>query len=256
MPTPLELVEKAVASLDALERLIKRKTSNQIKTAQEKDNIKAVAITWFESFRPLLVQSIDGTLLTPLDNAYNQLLEFCDKSTSRRKYKEHVKTLKIEMTRLRSQITVLMSSGRILINQKPDFSRLINDANMLSIIDRRWEETINCLDRAPLEALLLARIDKEADKSKVVKARSAPRDSKTGRTKTIYEWTLDAYINVSFELGWITRPQKDIGVVLRDYRNFIHPREELKQAIRVEPDDARMYWAIFSTMAQQIVNCV
>lgn len=43
-------------------------------------------------------------------------------------------------------------------------------------------------------------------------------------------------IDVACALGWISTDAKKFGHALRDYRNFIHPRELMKAS---KPPDAR-----------------
>jgi len=43
--------------------------------------------------------------------------------------------------------------------------------------------------------------------------------------------SLAAYLDVGHELKWITRSGKDVGVVLRDYRNYVHPEKERAHAV-------------------------
>jgi hypothetical protein len=127
------------------------------------------------------------------------------------------------------------------------------------------EQIIKCLEcNAPLaatimmggllEALFLARTNKLTNKSPVYKAKSAPLDSKTGKVVPLDKWMLNSFIEVGAELGWIRKPAKDIGIVLRDYRNFIHPERELRTGFTLEKDDALMFWQIFSQVSQQIIN--
>src|SRR5437773_1848747 len=104
---------------------------------------------------------------------------------------------------------------------------------MQTILTNRWYECVTCVEAgAPLaavvmmggllEGLLLARINQLTDKSPVFKAASAPRD-RTGTPLKLNEWGLKNYIDVAYEVGWISQTTKDVGEVVRDYRNYIHP---------------------------------
>ena len=106
---------------------------------------------------------------------------------------------------------------------------------------------------AILEALLLARINKMADKSSVFSSKCAPKD-KGGKTRPLQEWTLNSYIDVAHDLRWIGKASRDIGIVLRDYRNFIHPEKELSQGISVSEPDCRMFGAILVALAEEIIK--
>jgi len=265
MSTTLDVIEQAIDSVNKLTRTLSRSQSQQVRAAPELINIKAIAAIWFKSQSPFLNHLAGAALLGPIDKIYNELLEYSEKSTSRAKYKLHLKALKAELVRLRAQVNILTTSGQVPVRQKPDFSELVSDKALLSILDRRWDETLYCIDGAPLaavvmigallETLLLSRIEREMNKAPLFRLQCTPKD-KTGKPKPLTQWKLDNYINACYELGWIRKPIKDVCIILRDYRNLIHPREELNQRIHLNSDDARMYWAIISNMADQIINSV
>jgi hypothetical protein len=68
------------------------------------------------------------------------------------------------------------------------------------------------------------------------------------------EWGLKNYIDVAHELGWITKTTKDIGEIVRDYRNYIHPQKEFSHGITLEPGDSRMLWEIAKSITLQIIK--
>jgi hypothetical protein len=104
-----------------------------------------------------------------------------------------------------------------------------------------------------LEALLLARVNSETDKQAVFKAASAPRD-KGGKTKPLPEWMLKNYIDVVQELGWISVSAKDVGEVLRDYRNYIHPFKQVSHGVVLGMDDASLLWEVSKAITRQVVK--
>ena len=71
---------------------------------------------------------------------------------------------------------------------------------------------------------MLARVNQLKDKTPLFKAASAPKD-KTGAPLKLNEWGLKNYLDVAHELAWISKTTKDVGEVVRDYRNYIHPVE-------------------------------
>lgn len=60
--------------------------------------------------------------------------------------------------------------------------------------------------------------------------------NKAGQVRPIEEWNLSNLIEVSVELGVIGKTAKDASWALKDFRNFIHPYNVLKQSAR--PDAA------------------
>lgn len=140
----------------------------------------------------------------------------------------------------------------------PDFSPLISDTEMQLIINNRWIECTLCINAsAPLaatvmmggllEAILLARINRETDKTAIFTSRSAPKD-KTNKVKVLKEWTLNDYIQVVHELSWVTVSAKDISTILREYRNYIHPHKQHSNGVHLHDDDALLFWEITKGM--------
>jgi hypothetical protein len=137
---------------------------------------------------------------------------------------------------------------------------------MHAILLARWVECAACLKaEAPLaatvmmggllEALLLARINRENDKEFIFKARSAPKDGQ-GKTKQLKDWMLSDYIRVVHEVKWVSVSVKDVGEVLRDYRNFIHPYKQFTHGVHLTPDDAMLFWELSKTIARQVIRSV
>ena len=145
------------------------------------------------------------------------------------------------------------------------FTPLITDAKMQVILQSRWQECVICVKNGAslgatvmmgglLEGLLLARINQLTDKAPVFTATAAPKDKKTGKTQPLPFWGLKDFIDVAHELGWITTTAKNIGDVLRDYRNYIHPQKELSNGVSLAPGDAEMLWNIAKTMITQVLK--
>jgi hypothetical protein len=105
-----------------------------------------------------------------------------------------------------------------------------------------------------LEALLLARVNAEPNKAAVFTAKGAPKEKATGKALPLKEWMLRAYLDVAHELGWISQSAKDVGEVLRDYRNYIHPYKELSHGVVLTTDDAAVLWDVAQSIAKQLVR--
>lgn len=105
-----------------------------------------------------------------------------------------------------------------------------------------------------LEGLLLAKINQLTDKSIVFSSAAAPVDKRTGKSLPLKEWGLKNFIDAAFELLWITKTTKDVGEVLRDYRNYIHPQKEFSHGIVLAAGDAQMLWEVSKGMARQLLN--
>ncbi len=87
----------------------------------------------------------------------------------------------------------------------------------------------------------------------VFTAKAAPK-GKGGSTRPLKEWGLKDYLDVAHELGWIRQSAKDVGQVLRDYRNYIHPEKERSHGISLQASDASMFLVVFCSVAEQIIQ--
>ena len=134
---------------------------------------------------------------------------------------------------------------------------------MQKILASRWDECIRCVEgNAPLaavvmmggllETLLLSKINKLTNPAPVFTAKFAPRNPK-GQTLSLKEWALSNYIDVAHELKWITQTEKDLGVVLRDYRNFIHPFKQKTYGVFLQQSDARILWELCKSISKQLI---
>jgi hypothetical protein len=135
---------------------------------------------------------------------------------------------------------------------------------MRDILARRWYECRRCVDAEAhlaaivmmgglLEALFVARANKMPDKRSLINAKSAPKDSNTGKTRNYQEWMLDSYINVAFELKWITQSAKEVSDILKEYRNYVHPEKELRHGVILSFNDSSMFWQVTKELVRQLL---
>lgn len=257
-------IELALGEIDRLRRLLKKSSTAQVRSADECAVVKATALAWFNSHRGQIASLVDTTLLRATDAAYRRLIEGSDRATARATYVSVLKDLRSTLIELRS--STLSGAGPVTntSDQAPDFSPLIADVQMRTLLTERWTECLKCLSAdAPLaatvmmggllEALLLGRIHRETNKAPIFQASGAPRD-KNGQTKALPEWMLKNYIDVAHELGWISISARDVGEVLRDYRNYVHPFKQLSHGIRLTSDDAVLLWEICKAISRQVTR--
>jgi hypothetical protein len=203
-------------------------------------------------------------LLQDVDDLYKDIISSSDRSCSRQKYDEKIKTIKGELSEIRGYALTPTTSPRHTTDDPPDFSPLITDQKMKQILERRWSECYRCVEAdAPLaatvmmggllEALLLARINKETNKEQIFGGSKAPKDKKTGKPWPLKEWTLRHYIDVAHELNWISHSVRDVGSILREYRNYVHPQKELSHGVIIRKNDAILFWEISKNIARQLL---
>lgn len=270
MEEPLKILQNAINGAEHLLKFVNKRGGNQVRTQEEKQIIMATVYTYTNNYRPCFFAWESNPSLLSLDKYYSLLLKYSAKNTSRTKYKGAIKELKSRLVNFRSEI---FADPKLKIEKAvvsmPDFSLLVSDEKMQSILHRRWDEIMNCLNNnnpAPLsatimmggvlEALFIARINKLSDKKSIFKLKTVPKDSRMGTPMPFSDWTLNDYIEVANEMSWIRRPARDIGKILRDYRNLIHPERELSSGIVIEIQDAQMFLPVFTQLANQIVLSV
>lgn len=114
--------------------------------------------------------------------------------------------------------------------------------SLLPILEYRLAEAIRCMNAdAPLavifhcgsilEGLLLGVAS--ANPQQFNQAPNSPKD-KTGQVKQFHEWTLAQFIDVACEVGHLKLDVKKFSHALRDFRNYIHPYEQM--SARFNPD--------------------
>lgn len=267
-----EAIHSAITEAKTLRERIKKKKSSPQVRGQEKDIIRATALAWFNNHRKALMTVFSDTDLAEIDKAYQEILLASHKDSARSKYVSVLKSIFTLLAEFRAVNVVKLSTAphdapeAASQDLPPDFTPLVKDQQMKTLLEKRWTECNLCVSAgAPLativmvggflEGLLLGRIHRETNKAPIFTAKAAPRDN-LGKTRTLNEWTLQNYIDVAHELKWITVTTKDVGDVLRDYRNYIHPYKELSQQVSLTSRDGALLWVIGKTIARQVLSSV
>jgi hypothetical protein len=264
-------IETAIAEIENLRKVIRQQISKQVQSEDEKQIAKATAHAWFNNHRITIIAFVGADAINDLDGQYRGLMAAAARSSLRTKYGDAIKGIKKSLASLQTDHVLALAtppataaSPPATADTPPAFMPLIADPKMQVILQKRWQECVICVKAgAPLgatvmmggilEGLLLARINQLPNQAPVHAAKAAPRD-KAGKTLPLKDWTLKDFIDVAHELTWITTTAKDIGVVLRDYRNYIHPQKELSHGIGLTPGDADMLWNIAKNMITQVLK--
>lgn len=83
------------------------------------------------------------------------------------------------------------------------------------------------------------------------KANSAPKD-KNGKVKPYSLWTLQNYIDVSYELGFLLEDTRAFSHVLRNFRNYIHPNAQINQKFIPDIHTAELCFQVLKAAIYQI----
>ncbi len=211
--------------------------------------------------------ALSGDLLSAIDDEYRELLAASEKATLRTRHLAQLKRIKSGLARIQSDHVLSLSTTRKdqreTSDTAPHFAPLVTDTKMQMILGNRWKECVNCVENgAPLaaavmmggmlEGLLLARVNQLQDKSRVFTAASSPKD-RAGTPLPLKEWGLSNFLDVAHELQWISKATKDVGSVVREYRNYIHPQKEYS-GMSISSEDAKMLWGIAKSVARQVLK--
>ena len=142
------------------------------------------------------------------------------------------------------------------------FNDLVDDPKLIKVLEFRWNEIEICslngahlsaiiLLGSILEGVLLFIVQKNPKESNMCK--SAPKDKNMNVLK-FKNWTLETLINVTHECGWIGKDVKDFNIILRDYRNLVHPRKQMDDNSFPNEDTCRICVDVVHAALNDIKN--
>ena len=160
-------------------------------------------------------------------------------------------------------VSVSPAAAHARAEPAPDFSSLTSDPEMSAILARRWDECVKCVGAKAhlaaivmmgglLEALFVFRAKQLPDKALLFAARATPQ--RDGRPLPLHEWTLARYLQVGYELGWITPSARDVANVLGEYRNYVHPDKEHRHGVELGHEDSALWWGITKSLVAQLIT--
>ena len=130
----------------------------------------------------------------------------------------------------------------------PNIELLPIDAKAVPIVQSRLAEaraglktgaylSVVILCGSVLEAVLLSAAQKQPEPFN--RAKAAPKDT-AGNTKKLHEWSLAQLIDAASELGMVGLDVKKFSHGLRDFRNFIHPNEQIRLGFNPDEHTAKL----------------
>lgn len=118
--------------------------------------------------------------------------------------------------------------------QNISIKKLTIDPNLVPVLESRLAEAQHCLTSAPLATIFLCGSILEGillgvalqSPKEFNQAANSPKD-KDNKVKQFQEWSLAQFIDVAHELGALKLDVKKFSHGLRDFRNYIHPYQQL-----------------------------
>lgn len=193
------------------------------------------------------------SVLDKLIDDFNKILAF-DKWKIKREHSEII-FQKLDKVVIETQTqTTDIKEEDFLSQEFKDLSidKIGLDGSVTEVLNYRFAEIKICLEReAPLSAIFLIGSSLEGILLGVAlknikefnQANSSPKD-KEGKVKQFPMWTLSNFIDVAFELKLLNQDVKKFSHTLRDFRNYIHPYEQMSSNFQPDKHTAKICWQV------------
>lgn len=133
--------------------------------------------------------------------------------------------------------------------------------NVTQILESRIDEIKKCFSSnshlsiiimagSVLEGLLLGvalKLPKEFNQ-----AGATPKNPADNKPKQFYDWTLNDFINVAYELKLLDEDVKKFSHALRDFRNFIHPFQQMSTGFNPTQHTAKICFQVLKAAIFQL----
>lgn len=145
----------------------------------------------------------------------------------------------------------------------PDFINLALPHGLGDVLADRWDQAQRCINAAAylaativmgsmLEGILRAVLERNPREANLSKA--APVDRETGKPLLFAKWSLSDMINVAHELGWLDRDVHAFSHALREFRNLVHPYEQLRLGTYPDRDTCDICWLVVQAAANDLAE--
>lgn len=145
----------------------------------------------------------------------------------------------------------------------PDFLRLTLEPGLGEILADRWEEAKRCFNAeayvasmiimgSMLEGMLLAVLQRFPSEGN--KCKAAPINPNTCKVKYFADWSLSDMINVAHEANWIDLDVKKFSHSLREFRNLIHPYQQMVIKTSPDKDTCEISWLVVQAAANDLAR--
>ncbi len=145
----------------------------------------------------------------------------------------------------------------------PDFLSLKLEPGLGEILADRWEQAQKCMIAeaylaatiimgSMLEGMLVSIFQKFPEDGN--RCKSAPLDQRTGKVKYFADWSLSDMINVAHEVGWLDLDVKKFSHSLREFRNLIHPYQQMIVKAFPDKDTCEISWLVVQAAANDLAK--
>ncbi|MBF0106231.1 MAG: hypothetical protein HQM16_12995 [Deltaproteobacteria bacterium] len=144
----------------------------------------------------------------------------------------------------------------------PNIQKLPVEALAVSIIENRLAEALKALRAGAylsviflcgsvLEAVLLGAAQK--DPARFNQASASPKAS-DDTVKRLHEWNLSQFIDVASEIGLLKPDVKKFSHGLRDFRNYIHPYQQMASGFTPDEHTAKVCFQVLKAALASVAG--
>lgn len=83
---------------------------------------------------------------------------------------------------------------------------------------------------------------------------SSPKNRDTKKVLPFHQWTLSNFIDVAHNIGILGLDVKKFSHSLRDFRNYIHPYEQMSSGFSPDIDTAKISWQVLQAAISDLIN--
>ncbi len=134
------------------------------------------------------------------------------------------------------------------------------DSPITGVLSQRLDEIKKCLGASAslatiflcgsaLEGILLGTATARA--SQFTGAAEAPR-GKDGKVLPLPDWKLHSFIDAACSVGLLGEDVKKFSHALRDFRNYIHPHQQMMSQFNPDEHTARICWQVLQAAISQL----
>ncbi len=134
------------------------------------------------------------------------------------------------------------------------------DGVISEILNSRIQEIkANIMSNAPLSAIVITGSTLEGillgiaskNPKDFNQANAAPKN-KEGKAKSFQDWSLSNFIDVAHEISLLKEDVKKFSHVLKDFRNYIHPFEQMSKGFNPDIHTAKLCWNVLKVAMIQL----
>lgn len=144
----------------------------------------------------------------------------------------------------------------------PNIQKLPIEAQAVPIIESRLKEARTAMGASAylatvllcgsvLEAVLLGAAQKEP--ARFNQATASPKAA-DGSVKRFHEWSLAQFIDAASEIGLLKPDVKKFGHGLRDFRNYIHPYEQMASGFTPDQHTAKVCFQVLKAALASVAG--